>query len=88
MTKYLGWKEGPKKEIEEEEIKCDLKDVTKISAYLSLTEQIRLKKGLQVIGERGEEAIDNELQQIHAMDGFTPKTLAPAHQRRERESEL
>ena len=28
LTKYLGWKEGLKEEIEEEELKCDLKDVT------------------------------------------------------------
>ena len=31
------------------------------------------KKGLKLLGEKGEEAIKNELQQIHDMDGFTPK---------------
>ena len=31
------------------------------------------KKGLKVLGEKGEEAIENELQQIHDMNGLTPK---------------
>ena len=31
------------------------------------------KRGLKVIGEKDEEPIENELQQIHDMDGFTPK---------------
>ena len=52
---------------------CDPKEVTKLSEYLFLTEQMGWKKGLKVLGEKGEEAIENELQQIHDMDGFTPK---------------
>ena len=31
------------------------------------------EKGLKVLGEKGEEAIETELQQIHDMEGFTPK---------------
>merc|ERR1712127_855965 len=49
------------------------KDISKLSEYLFLTEQMGWKKGLKVLGEKGEEAIENELQQIHDMDGFTPK---------------
>ena len=73
LTKDLGWKEGTKEEIEEEELKCDPKDATKLSEHLFLTKQLGWKKGLKVLGEKGEEAIENELQQIHDMDGFTPK---------------
>ena len=73
LTKDLGWKEGLKEEIEEEEVKCDPKDVTKLSEYLFLTKQMGWKKGSKVLGEKGEEAIETELQQLHDMDGFTPK---------------
>merc|ERR1712086_273571 len=73
LTEDLGWKEGIKEECEEKERECDPKDVTKLSEYLFLTEQMGWKKGLKVLGEKGEEAIENELQQIHDMDGFTPK---------------
>ena len=38
-----------------------------------LTKQMVWKKGLEVLGEKCEEAIENELQQSHDMDGFTPK---------------
>ena len=31
------------------------------------------KKGLEVLGETGEEIIETELQQTHDMNGFTPK---------------
>ena len=31
------------------------------------------KKGLKIFKEKGEEAISNELQQIHDMEGFQPK---------------
>merc|ERR1712086_601095 len=67
LTKDLGWKEGVKEEIEEEELKCDPKDVTKLSEYLFLTEQMGWKKGLKVLREKGEEAIENEPQQIQDM---------------------
>ena len=40
LTEDLGWKEGIKEECEEEERKCDPKDVTKLSEYLFLTEQM------------------------------------------------
>ena len=60
LTKDLGQKEGLKEEIEEEELKCDPKDVTKLSEYLFLSEQLGWKKGLKVLGEKCEEAIENE----------------------------
>ena len=44
MTEELGWKEGLKEEIEEEELKFDPKDVTKLSEYLFLAEQIGSSK--------------------------------------------
>ena len=44
LTEDLGWKEGLKEEIEEEELKCDPKDVTKLSEYLFLTKQMGWKK--------------------------------------------
>ena len=31
------------------------------------------KKGLKILGERGEGAIEKELKQIHDMEGFQPK---------------
>ena len=33
LTEDLGWKEGPKEEIGEEEFKCDPKEVTKLFEY-------------------------------------------------------
>ena len=39
LTEDLGWEEGLKEEIEEEEFKCDPKDVTKLSGYLFLTKR-------------------------------------------------
>ena len=73
LTKDLGWKEGLREKIEEEELKCDPKDVTKFSEYLFITIQMGWKNGPKVLGEKGEEAIENELQ-------------ASAHQRRESQS--
>ena len=73
LTKDLGWGEGLKEEIEEEDLKCDPKDVTKLSEYVFLTTQMGWKKGLKVLGEKGEESIENELQQIHGMDGSEPR---------------
>ena len=52
LTEEFGWKEGLKEEIEEEELKCDPKDVTKLSKYLFLTKQMGWKKGLKVLGEK------------------------------------
>ena len=40
LTKDLGWKEGMKEEFEEEERECDPTDVTKLSGYLFLTNQL------------------------------------------------
>ena len=61
LIEDLGWKEGVKEDIEEEERECDPKDITKLSEYLFLTEQMGWKKGLKILGEKGEEAIENEL---------------------------
>ena len=38
-----------------------------------LTDQMGWKQGLTIFQERGEEAIETELQQIHDMEGFQPK---------------
>ena len=73
LTEDLGWKESTREVIEEEEFKYDPKDITKLSRYLFLTEQIGRKKGLKVFREKSEEIIETELQQIHVMDGFTSK---------------
>ena len=34
---------------------------------------MRWRKGLQIFQEKGEEAIEKELKQIHNMEGFQPK---------------
>ena len=47
--------------------------VTKVAEYLFLTEQMNWKKGLKILGERGEGAIEKELQPIHDMEGFQLK---------------
>ena len=52
---------------------ADPNDVTKLAGYLFLTEQMGWRKGLKLFGERGEEAVEWELQQIHDMEGFQPK---------------
>ena len=39
LTEDLGWKKDLKEEIEEEKLKCDPRDVTKLSEYPFLTEQ-------------------------------------------------
>ena len=64
---------GMKDEIEQEEFKGDSKDVTKLSEYLFLTKQMGWKKSLKVLGEKGQEVIETELQQIHDIEGFTPR---------------
>ena len=38
-----------------------------------MTEQMGWRKGLKLFGERGEKAVEGELQQIHDMEGFHPK---------------
>ena len=38
-----------------------------------LTGHMGWRKRLKLFGERGEEAVDNKLQQIHDMEGFQPK---------------
>lgn len=64
LTEHLGWGEG---------LQCEQHDITQDAEYLFTTEQMNWKKGLKVFGEKGEEAIQKELQQIHDMEGFQPK---------------
>ena len=73
----LGWDEGMKnKDIYGKRKNTRRKKgITKLPGYLFLTDQIGWKQGLyvDVLGERGEKAIEKDLQQIHDMDGFQPK---------------
>ena len=48
-------------------------NITKLAECLFVTEQMNWRKGLKVLGERGEGAIEKELQQIHNIEGFQPK---------------
>ena len=61
----LGWKEGLKEV--ENEYKCDVRNVNKLVEYLFLTDQMNWRKCLKVLGEKGENAITKELQQIQDM---------------------
>ena len=70
LTEDIVWKEGMNKE---KEYKSNSKDVTKYSKYAFLNEQLEWEKGLKVLWEKGEEAIKNELQQIHIMEWFESK---------------
>jgi hypothetical protein len=72
LTKALGWKEGLNKE-NNPTSDGDSNDVIKLAEYLFLTEQMGWRKGLKLFGEKGEEAVEDELQQIHDMEGFQPK---------------
>ena len=49
---------------------ADPNNVTKLDEYLFLTEQMGWRKELKLFGERGEEAVKGELQQICNMEGF------------------
>ena len=64
LTDHLGWKQG---------LQGDESEIDQEPEYLFTTEQMNWKKGLKVFGEKGEEAIQKELQQIHDMEGFQPK---------------
>ena len=72
LTETLGWKEGLNGE-HDAFSDADPNDATKLAEYLFLTEQMGWRKGLKLFGERGEEAVEDELQHIHAMEGFQPK---------------
>ena len=55
---------------------CDVieTDVNKIDdEYLFLTEQMNWKQGLKLFHEKGEDAISQELKQVHDMEGFEAK---------------
>jgi hypothetical protein len=64
LTQNLGWGEG---------LKGNKHGIEQEEEYLFTTDQMNWKKGLKVFGEKGEEAIQKELQQIHDMEGFQPK---------------
>ena len=64
LTEHLGWSEG---------LQCEQHDIDQEDEYLFTTDQMNWKKGLKVFGEKGEDAIQKELQQIHDMEGFQPK---------------
>ena len=72
LTKTLGWKEGLNKE-NNPTLDADLNDVTKLTNYLFLIEQVELRKGLKPFIGKGEEVVEDELQHIHDMEGFQPK---------------
>lgn len=69
LTETLGWKEG----LKETESPKNKADVKYIAQYLFVTEQMGWKQGLKLFGEKGEDAIQKELQQIHDIEGFQPK---------------
>jgi hypothetical protein len=64
LTDHLGWGEG---------LNCEQHNIEQDEEYLFTTEQMSWKKGLKMFGDKGEEAIQKELQQIHDMEGFQPK---------------
>ena len=72
LTETLGWKEGIDG-MSDATSDVDPDDVTKLDKYLFLTEQIGWCKGLELFQERGEEAVEGELQHVHDMEGFQPK---------------
>ena len=57
LTKDLGWKESDINEDKSIESKIDNNKVTKLAEMIFLTEQMGWRKGLKVLGEKGEEAI-------------------------------
>jgi hypothetical protein len=69
LTKTLGWGKG----ISRNEPGADMLNEKCLDEYLLVTEQMGWKKGLKISQEKGEEAIQNELQQIHDMEGFQPR---------------
>ena len=71
----LGWKEGLSNvtDANNNNSPRDVANLTKLAEYLFLTEQMNWRKGLKVLGKRGEGEIEKELQQIHNMEGFQPK---------------
>ena len=72
LTETLGRKDGIGG-MDDTPSDSDPNDVTKLAKYLFLTEHMIWRKGLKLFGERGEESVEEELQQIHDMEGFQPK---------------
>ena len=54
LTENLGWKEG----LNGEECNNDPKGVTKLAKEVFLTKQLGRRKGLQIFGEKVEQAIE------------------------------
>ena len=70
----LGWGEGLSEQSSDKTPRVrKLNDVTRLAEYLFVTEQMNWKRGLKIFGEKGENAIQKELKQIHDMEGFQPK---------------
>lgn len=72
LTETLGWKEGLPNAEADDNPPLSQKEQN-IAEYLFATEQMNWRKGLKQFGEKGEGAIEKELQQIHDMEGFEPK---------------
>eukprot|EP00804_Cyclotella_cryptica_P027764 CCRYP_009202-RA/>CCRYP_009202-RA protein AED:0.72 eAED:0.12 QI:0/-1/0/1/-1/1/1/0/1137 len=75
LTETLGWKEGlPEVEqMEQRKAIIDMNAVTLLAEHLFRTDQMGWRKGLKIFHKKGEVAIENELRQIHDMEGFQPK---------------
>ena len=70
LTETLGWSEGLK---ETDKPSLNESGVKLLAEYLFVTEQMGWRKGLKMFKEKGEAAIQKELQQIHDVEGFQPK---------------
>jgi hypothetical protein len=70
LTETLGWAEGLQ---DYNKINIDKGRLNLLHEYTMVTEQMSWRKGLKSFGERGEEAIQKELKQIHDVEGFQPK---------------
>ena len=73
LTETLGWKNALEDPKESKPAEVKHESAKMLAEYLFLTEQMNWKKGLKVFQEKGETAIQSELQQIHDVAGFQPK---------------
>ena len=74
FTRLDGWGKGMKETGKANESRSESQGgIAKLTEYLFVTEEMNWKKGLKVLGERGETAIVKELQQIHDMEDFQLK---------------
>ena len=70
LTKTLGWKEG----LNGAESMKNQVNSKCITEYLFATEQMGWKQGLKLLGEKGEDAMQKDLQQIHDIKIFSQNT--------------